>query len=244
MEKFEKGEINKSAANTLASLPEDKQNEILDSGITKDTEIKKKIHKSTKSDNTTAEISIDEVSDELKHYVLHEYLTDSHREKIGVFYQTNKELKYSEVGQEIKQIIGTQYSLFHKDEDKCIEAKQIGLSITYEADGYSYHCMVPWRNLAIWIKEELEEGRFLASNVLPGQTTMKATSIKPIENNEEEFPEIYPGDYHKVALDITSDIPKDIELDKMGLCPSCKSKIVFPFNKYFCGQCGSSVDWS
>ena len=51
MEKFQNGELKKSAAVTLASLPETKQEELLDHGIVKNVDIQQKIQeeKSEKS---------------------------------------------------------------------------------------------------------------------------------------------------------------------------------------------------
>ena len=51
MEKFQNGELKKNAAVTLASLPETKQEELLDHGIVKNVDIQQKIQeeKSEKS---------------------------------------------------------------------------------------------------------------------------------------------------------------------------------------------------
>lgn len=231
MEKFKTGELSKSAANTLASLPEEKQDELIRSGVTKDVNIKRAIKK-----DAIQNIIPEEVPDKIKNFVLYPYLGSWHREKIGALYQTNEELRLSEVGQEIRKIVGT--GLYLGTSECSAGASRVGIKISWGNN----ECMLSWRNLAVWIKEEIDAGKFLPQDVLPGQTSVD--TILPEESEDDDLHnEVNPIECHKIALDITSEIAENMLPEKLGLCPSCKSRVSLPYNKYFCGQCGCAVDW-
>lgn len=245
MDKFKSGEINKSAANSLASLPKEKQKELLDAGLTKDVDIKAATKKEEDDDLPTWNIQL--LPDKYRKLVLYTFIGEHERERIAEVFARSG-MRPSEQGQEILKILGTYKGMSCKEYSIC--SKRVGIEIIL--DNHNRHnsrrkYVASWRNIALWVGKELQAGRFLSEGVLPGQTSLPIESdiddsdYEDIPENIEE-PLKKPDSIKEVMLQDLYSVIGTVSC-KQGICPACKEKVLQPFNKAFCGCCGTAINW-
>lgn len=228
MEKFKAGEIDKSAAVTLSSLPKKQQDKLLAQGLRKREEIKQAV----KADKGINEVNPQNVPSKYRDIIMHEFISDYEQTKILDI--CKKDIRPSDAGQEILKIIGA--SRYEGNIKYDITSKRIGIEINWDNN----HAIIPWRNIALWFQEELNECR--EDEQLEGQMDINDfPEYLPGESDEEN----YVFDQHDLKLERNYVSDKLFGRDnKIGKCPFCTSTVIQYISDHetrFCNCCGKRI---